>query len=338
MKIRIDRDLPVSISQQLRGQIEYGIACGELPPGEQLRSVRELAEELGIATVTVSQVYKELQSAGLLESQHGRGTFVNANGLNAPEGQERALELQRQIDRLIAIADAHGLSRVELSSMVNARLGRQASSQTIKLVFVGIFPEATRSYASELRPMLHPGDHVQATTLEQLQSHPSDLRSVRKADLLVAIAHRKAQVQEVVGPRVPIATVNFIPSERSRTALAELGPRTRLGIVSTFPEFLPTMKAGVERFASHLDSANATVLEDRAGLERLRRTCDVIVYATGSGEILEGLPEHIRAFEYRHVPDPRSVERDLLPVIERLRQQKPEPARPESIRSEASRR
>jgi DNA-binding transcriptional regulator YhcF (GntR family) len=332
LKIRIDRDLPVSISQQLRGQIEYGIACGELPPGEQLPSVRELAEELGMATVTVSQVYKELQSAGLLESQPGRGTFVNAIGSNAPEGQERALELQRQIDRLIAIADAHGVSRVELSGMVSARLGRHTSSQAVNLVFVGIFPEATRSYANELKPMLHPGDRVQATTLEHLQSHPSDLRSIKKADLLVAIAHRKAQVQAVVGPRVQVVTVNFIPSERTRTALAELGPRTRLGIVSTFPEFLPTMKAGVERFASHLDSANATVLEDRAGLEHLMRTCDVIVYATGSGEILEGLPEHIRAFEYRHVPDPRSVERDLLPVIERLREQKPEPIRSEPAR------
>ncbi len=322
MKIRIDRDLPVSLSQQLRGQIEYGIACGELPLGAQLPSVRELAEALGIATVTVSQVYKELQGAGLLESQHGRGTFVATSGSSAPEGQERALELQRQIDRLIVIADAHGLTRVELSGMVNARLGRRASHQSIKLVFVGIFSEATRSYATDLRPLLHPGDTLDSTTLEHLEADPNALRGIKKADLLVAIAHRKAQVQAVVGPRVPIATVNFIPSERTRTALAELGPRTRLGILSTFPEFLPTMKSGVERFASHLESPLAAVLDDRDSVERLRRNCDVIVYATGSGSILEGLPEHVRAFEYRHVPDPRSVERDLLPVVERLREQK----------------
>jgi GntR family transcriptional regulator len=322
VKIRIDRELPVSLSQQLRGQIEYGIACGELPPGEQLPSVRELAEELGIATVTVSQVYKELQGAGLLESQHGRGTFVALNGSGAPESQERALELQRQIDHLIAIADAHRVSRVELAGMVNSRLGRHISNHPIKLVFIGIFLEATRAYATDLRPMLHPGDTLTATTLGQLETDQGLLRSVRKADLLVAIAHRKAQVQAAVGHRTPVATVNFIPSERTRTALAELGPRTRLGILSTFPEFLPTMKSGVERFASHLEAPETAVLEDRAGVERLRRTCGVIVYATGSEAILEGLPEHVRAFEYRHVPDPRSVERDLLPVIERLREHK----------------
>ena len=324
MKLRIDRDLPVSLGQQLRGQIEYGIACGELPSGEQLPSVRELADELGIATVTVSQVYKELRDAGLLESHHGRGTFVATNGAGASEDQERTLELHRQIDRLIATADAHGVSRAELAGMVSARLGRHASSPGVRIAFVGIFPEATRSYAAELRAMLRPGDSVEATTINQLEADKNQRRALSRADLAVAVAHRKAQVQSVVGPRMPVATVNFIPSERTRLALAELGPRTRLGIVSTFPEFLPTMKSGVERFASHLDAPATAVLIDTESLERLKRTCDVIVYATGSERILEGLNDRVRTFEYRHMPDPRSVERDLLPVIERLRERKAE--------------
>ena len=319
MKIRIDRELPVSLSQQLLGQIEYGIACGELPPGEQLPSVRELADELGIATVTVSQAYKELREAGLLEGHHGRGTFVTANGSLPPEGQARALELHRHIDRLIALTDAHGVSRAELAGMVNARLGRHSANQPVKLVFVGIFLEATRSYAADLRSMLHPGDSVETTTLGLLEGDPKLRRALAKADLLVTPAHRKTQVQAVLGSKIPIASVNFIPSERTRTALAELEPRTRLGILSTFPEFLPTMKGGVERFASHLDAPATAVLEDKSSIEGIKRNCDVIVYATGAEIILEGLSERIRAFEYRHVPDPRSVERDLLPTIERLR-------------------
>ena len=32
MPLRIDRDLPVPLGVQLRGLIEYGIACGELRP------------------------------------------------------------------------------------------------------------------------------------------------------------------------------------------------------------------------------------------------------------------------------------------------------------------
>ncbi len=322
MKIRIDRDLPVSLSQQLRGQIEYGVACGELPGGHQLASVRDLADELGIATVTVSQVYRELQQSGLLETFHGRGTFVTSSGAQVGAGQERVLELQRLIDRLIGVAEANGLTRSELSNMVNARLGQRGSKRPVRLVFVGIFAEATRSYVNDLRPMLQPTDTLEAVTLGELQRDPKVLKGVRRADLIVVIANRKAQVQAVVGDRVALATVNFIPSERTRTALAELGPRTRLGLLSTFPEFLPTMKSGVERFASHLDAPAVAVLSDRAAMKRLTRVCDVIVFATGSESLLEGLPEHVRALEYRHVPDPRSVERDVLPVVERLREQK----------------
>ncbi|MDX2005472.1 MAG: GntR family transcriptional regulator [Meiothermus sp.] len=320
MKICIDRDFPVSLGQQLRGQIEYGVACGELPPGSQIPSVRELAAELGIAMVTVSQVYKELQESRLLESRPGRGTFVAEAGPGSQQAQGRVLELQRQIDGLIALAERLGVSRGELSSMVAARLGRHRAAEPLNLTFVGVFLEATRAYAADLRPMLPATDRLEATVLEQLEADLKRLRAVRRADLVIAPANRKAQVQALLGAKVPVVGLGFIPSERTRTALAELGPRTRLGLLTTFPEFLPTMRAGVERFTSHLETPRTAVLADADSVGRLVAVCDVIVYATGSERILEGLPDHVRAFEYRHTPDPRSVDRDLLPVLGRIRE------------------
>ena len=56
----IDRRLNVPLGVQLRGQMEYGIAGGELPRGSRLPSVRELSHDLGLAHMTVAQVYKEL--------------------------------------------------------------------------------------------------------------------------------------------------------------------------------------------------------------------------------------------------------------------------------------
>ena len=56
---------------------------------------------------------------------------------------------------------------------------------------------------------------------------------------------------------------------------------------------------------------------------------DVVVYATGSDDVLDGLPAAVRAFEYRHVPDPAFVERTLLPAMERLRAAKTERSLPE---------
>lgn len=322
MKIRIDRNLPVSLGHQLRGQIEYGIACGELGAGQRLPSVRELAAETGLAPVTVLGVYRELQLAGLLEGRPGRGTFVPEAGLGAD--RTGRLELVRLIDRLVELAEARGVGWAELAAMLAARRGRPASSRALRLVLVGIFTDATRSYAADLRTMLPPGDVLEATTLEELRANPVGLAAARQADLVVSFAHRLAEVRHALGSGAPVVAVQFIPSERTRMALAELPPLTRLGLVSTFPKFLPTLKAGVARHAPHLDGPVVTVVGPifaPGALASLARGCDAVVYSTGSEAVLAGLPSRVRAVEYRHVPDPRSVERDLLPLLEPARAQ-----------------
>src|SRR5215213_10559619 len=98
MNLRIDRELPVPVGVQLRGLIEYGIACGELAPGTRLPSVRGLAADLHLAPMTVSQVYKELSASGLLQSRAGSGTFVAA--ADGVAGPSRLQALQPALDRL----------------------------------------------------------------------------------------------------------------------------------------------------------------------------------------------------------------------------------------------
>lgn len=64
---------------QLRGQIIEGIRVGRLPPGTRLPTVRELAAQLGMAVNTVARAYRELESAGILETRGRFGTFVARN-------------------------------------------------------------------------------------------------------------------------------------------------------------------------------------------------------------------------------------------------------------------
>ena len=47
-----------------------------LPPGTRLPTVRELAGQLGLAVNTVARAYRELESAGVLETRGRFGTFV----------------------------------------------------------------------------------------------------------------------------------------------------------------------------------------------------------------------------------------------------------------------
>lgn len=69
----LDRALPVPLGTQLRGLIEFGIALGELSPGQRLPSVRELAGRANVAPMTVATVYTELRLSGLIETKPGAG-------------------------------------------------------------------------------------------------------------------------------------------------------------------------------------------------------------------------------------------------------------------------
>src|SRR5437868_475252 len=66
----------VPIYRQIVDQICRAIATGQLDVGEQLPSVRILAEQLVINPNTVRKTYADLVRQGILDSQQGKGVFV----------------------------------------------------------------------------------------------------------------------------------------------------------------------------------------------------------------------------------------------------------------------
>jgi DNA-binding transcriptional regulator YhcF (GntR family) len=61
---------------QLRTQIIDGIRRGRLAAGTRMPTVRSLAAQLGLAVNTVAKTYRELESAGMVETRGRLGTFV----------------------------------------------------------------------------------------------------------------------------------------------------------------------------------------------------------------------------------------------------------------------
>ncbi|MBU0492486.1 MAG: GntR family transcriptional regulator [Chloroflexi bacterium] len=64
------------IYAQIVEQIKHQVATGKLMPGEQLPTIRHLAVELRINPSTVARAYTELEHAGVLDTQQGRGTYI----------------------------------------------------------------------------------------------------------------------------------------------------------------------------------------------------------------------------------------------------------------------
>ncbi|MFQ5616390.1 MAG: GntR family transcriptional regulator [Anaerolineales bacterium] len=66
--------LPIYI--QIMNQIKHKIAAKELKPGDQLPTVRQLAADLRVNFNTIARAYRTLDNAGIISTQHGRGTFI----------------------------------------------------------------------------------------------------------------------------------------------------------------------------------------------------------------------------------------------------------------------
>lgn len=322
MRIRVDRDLPVPIPVQIQGQIEYGVSNGDFPPGSRLPSVRELAETLGVSPVTISTVYRELAERDLIETTRGRGTFVRDPGCETDVASGCDAWLDMDIARLLDRADRHGVDRSDLVARVQraASVGLQ-TGRPLRIVFVGVYLEATHTYAAALRPYLRAGDTLAVTTFADLASRPEGHDALDRADLVLTFAHRERELAPFLGGDVVVRTVHLIPSARTRTALAELDPRGRVILASSLPEFLPTFRSSFERFASHVADVVPVCSADPS-FRSVLELADVVIYGTGSDEVTRNVPPHVRVFEYRHEPDPIHIERSLLPVLAQLRRRR----------------
>lgn len=123
MQLHVSPSDGVPIYQQVVNQIKYLVASGRLRQGEQLLPVRKLAEQLIVNPNTVARAYRELETAGVVESRRGSGVFVS-EGISPLAKREQNKILNERIDLLLAEA-AH--LNVELEAVI--KLVRQRSQQ-----------------------------------------------------------------------------------------------------------------------------------------------------------------------------------------------------------------
>ncbi|MAT42230.1 MAG: GntR family transcriptional regulator [Anaerolineaceae bacterium] len=74
--IQIDFRSGVPITNQIFEQIYDQVLRGDLKPGDQMPTVRSLAQQLKINFNTVARAYRLLDEAGIISTQHGRGTYI----------------------------------------------------------------------------------------------------------------------------------------------------------------------------------------------------------------------------------------------------------------------
>ena len=82
--------MPRARYKSLVDRFSEEIRSGALPPGTRLPTHRKLAQQYGLALVTASRVYAELETMGLVSGEKGRGTFVRETSVPRGHGIDQA--------------------------------------------------------------------------------------------------------------------------------------------------------------------------------------------------------------------------------------------------------
>lgn len=129
--LQLDFHSGLPIYTQIVNQIQSQLANGILKPGDQLPTVRALAQELRVNFNTVARAYRMLDEVRVISTQQGRGTYITE--IPPPEVREklRHESLAALTQRFVSEAFRLGFSGREVSQMVrdSLKLWKEANDE-----------------------------------------------------------------------------------------------------------------------------------------------------------------------------------------------------------------
>ena len=125
MIFRLNPSSGIPLYLQLMEQIKHAVETGALREGDQLPTIRKLAEDLVMNPNTVVRAYRELEHEGVLELRHGSGAFIKESAAGRARLIHKAQAVvQSTVERLLSL----GLTEEELRRAFENELA-QARSQ-----------------------------------------------------------------------------------------------------------------------------------------------------------------------------------------------------------------
>ena len=127
MLITLDTKSSTPIYIQLRNQIVTGIGRGELKAGESLPTVRQVASDIGVNTMTVNKTYQLLKAEDFIEIDRRKGATVCPVSAFSEKYREK---LEGELELLSAEASLNGMNREEFLKTCSRIFGQMHPEQT----------------------------------------------------------------------------------------------------------------------------------------------------------------------------------------------------------------
>jgi GntR family transcriptional regulator len=118
----------VPIYVQIEEQMQAMIAAGQLRPGDQLPTIRQLAADLRVNYNTVARAYLDLDREGIITTQRGRGTFVTGVPDEAEMSRLRTDKLRSIVRAVLQEARHLGYTQAEIAAAFQHEFSRETAS------------------------------------------------------------------------------------------------------------------------------------------------------------------------------------------------------------------
>ncbi len=124
MELHLDSKSSLPIYAQLVDRVKHMVATGDLKPGDQLPTVRQLGVDLRVNPNTIARAYTELAHQGIISSQQGRGTYVADQPNAAAVSRLREDRLRTMVSHLVLEVLSLGYEPRELQEYLQDELAR----------------------------------------------------------------------------------------------------------------------------------------------------------------------------------------------------------------------
>ncbi len=125
MLISISEEDQRPIYLQIAADIKDQIRTGDLSPGDELPSVRELADSLDVNLHTVHRAYQKLRDQGVIRMRLGQRAKIAPLRETPPDRESIESQLAGRLQELVTDAFHLGLSRADFLKLVKEFLGRE---------------------------------------------------------------------------------------------------------------------------------------------------------------------------------------------------------------------
>jgi len=121
MLTRINIHSSVSVYEQIENHVKFAIASGRLKATDQLPSIKELGDRLGINFNTVAKAYRDLEVMGLIYTRRGMGCFIQ-KGVQEKCREDCYLRVASRVNEVVQEAKAAGIPKKFLQDIVTKSL------------------------------------------------------------------------------------------------------------------------------------------------------------------------------------------------------------------------